>query len=288
MRSGSAQRSSTLETARRQPRLRRRLDRGGHDTGGLAVRMIEMDPDAPPGRTTAVAHPTLWFVQPQAVRGAEQADVRPPSSGGEWRSYYVVQRGLCGGPRGGGRAPGERRWSRTTTSRYPPPAAHADGRTCHRALQPHPVGDAVRLPPCCPTTLPRGAVGGILGADRAGFLTPALGVAFAACCERRVGAEVDREPLTNRQAARTGRTVTRIGVHGLGVDRDSCASARSQPDVEARLAALRARRRPSGVVRVDRTELSKNIVRGLLAYADLLRTHPEWRGPGRPPRLRLP
>jgi trehalose 6-phosphate synthase len=32
------------------------------------------------------------------------------------------------------------------------------------------------------------------------------------------------------------------------------------------------------VVRVDRTELSKNIVRGLEAYRELLRTHPEWRG----------
>ena len=32
------------------------------------------------------------------------------------------------------------------------------------------------------------------------------------------------------------------------------------------------------LVRVDRTELSKNIVRGLLAYRDLLRRHPEWQG----------
>jgi trehalose 6-phosphate synthase len=31
------------------------------------------------------------------------------------------------------------------------------------------------------------------------------------------------------------------------------------------------------VVRVDRTELSKNIVRGMLAYRQLLDEHPEWR-----------
>jgi trehalose 6-phosphate synthase len=30
--------------------------------------------------------------------------------------------------------------------------------------------------------------------------------------------------------------------------------------------------------RVDRTELSKNVYRGLLAYRQLLRTHPEWHG----------
>jgi trehalose 6-phosphate synthase len=32
------------------------------------------------------------------------------------------------------------------------------------------------------------------------------------------------------------------------------------------------------IVRVDRTELSKNIVRGLAAYRELLATRPEWRG----------
>ena len=39
-------------------------------------------------------------------------------------------------------------------------------------------------------------------------------------------------------------------------------------------------RRPAGklIVRVDRTELSKNIVRGLEAIRELLRTRPQWRG----------
>ena len=32
------------------------------------------------------------------------------------------------------------------------------------------------------------------------------------------------------------------------------------------------------IVRIDRTELSKNIVRGLAAYRELLLTHPQWRG----------
>ncbi|MDQ6839185.1 MAG: trehalose-6-phosphate synthase, partial [Actinomycetota bacterium] len=32
------------------------------------------------------------------------------------------------------------------------------------------------------------------------------------------------------------------------------------------------------IVRVDRIELSKNLLRGFLAYDDLLRTHPEYRG----------
>ena len=42
------------------------------------------------------------------------------------------------------------------------------------------------------------------------------------------------------------------------------------------------------IVRVDRTELSKNIVRGLVAYRELLVTHPEWHGTGDARGLRLP
>ena len=37
-------------------------------------------------------------------------------------------------------------------------------------------------------------------------------------------------------------------------------------------------RRRKLIVRIDRTELSKNIVRGLAAYRELLLAHPEWRG----------
>src|SRR5205807_4058822 len=34
------------------------------------------------------------------------------------------------------------------------------------------------------------------------------------------------------------------------------------------------------VLRIDRMELSKNIVRGLRAFEELLKEHPEWRGKG--------
>ncbi|SHI18139.1 alpha,alpha-trehalose-phosphate synthase (UDP-forming) [Streptomyces sp. 3214.6] len=104
---------------------------------------------------------------------------------------------------------------------------------------------------------------GMLGADRLGFLTRRWADAFTACCTEFAG-----EP---------GRT--RIGVHGLGADADFLRERSHRPDVDERMAALREEigegRRT--IVRVDRTELSKNIVRGLLAYRQLLDDHPEWR-----------
>lgn len=77
---------------------------------------------------------------------------------------------------------------------------------------------------------------------------------------------------------------TWVGVHGLGADAEFLRARSHEADVEERMAALRAEigTAPDGtarrtVVRVDRTELSKNIVRGLLAYRQLLDDHPEWR-----------
>jgi trehalose 6-phosphate synthase len=68
-------------------------------------------------------------------------------------------------------------------------------------------------------------------------------------------------------------------VHGLGADADFLRERAHRADVSERMAVLREEigegRRT--IVRVDRTELSKNIVRGLLAYRQLLTDHPEWR-----------
>ncbi|GGS80462.1 trehalose-6-phosphate synthase [Streptomyces griseoviridis] len=104
---------------------------------------------------------------------------------------------------------------------------------------------------------------GMLGADRLGFLTRRWADAFTACCEALAGG--------------LGETV--VGVHGLGADADFLRKRSREADVDERMAALREQigEGRKVVVRVDRTELSKNIVRGLLAYRRLLADRPEWR-----------
>jgi trehalose 6-phosphate synthase len=68
-------------------------------------------------------------------------------------------------------------------------------------------------------------------------------------------------------------------VHPLGVDAGSLRHRAAQPDVEAHVRALtEATGNRRLIVRVDRTELSKNIVGGLAAYRELLATHPELHG----------
>ncbi|MEU9666495.1 trehalose-6-phosphate synthase [Streptomyces bobili] len=114
-----------------------------------------------------------------------------------------------------------------------------------------------------PTDIRAQLLRGMLGADRLGFLTRRWADAFTACCAEFVG----------------GLGGTEIGVHGLGADADFLRARSHETDVEERIVALREEigegRRT--IVRVDRTELSKNIVRGLLAYRQLLDDRPEWR-----------
>jgi trehalose 6-phosphate synthase len=116
---------------------------------------------------------------------------------------------------------------------------------------------------------------GVLGADHAGFQCQRWADAFLDCCEVVLGAEVDR---SRQQVAYRGH-VTGIGVHSLGVDSAELIRRSSESDVQdkaAKLAEAAAGRKL--IVRIDRTELSKNIVRGLAAYRELLIRHPEWRG----------
>ncbi|MEU8616348.1 trehalose-6-phosphate synthase [Streptomyces sp. NPDC048623] len=131
---------------------------------------------------------------------------------------------------------------------------------------------------------------GMLGADELGFHTWGWASAFIQ------GARIDSpqgyaegvwpsgDPWRGVEHGRwdgpgRSRRRTRVRAYPLGVDGDDLLALAHRPEVDARLASLRAEVGDrKTIVRVDRTELSKNILRGLLAYRELLTTHPEWRG----------
>ncbi|HEV3066739.1 MAG TPA: trehalose-6-phosphate synthase [Streptosporangiaceae bacterium] len=126
-----------------------------------------------------------------------------------------------------------------------------------------------------PDDVAREVLEGILGADHAGFHARRWASAFLDCCEAVLGAQVDRVARTVRHAGHT----TTVGVHALGVDAPQLRARAAADDVQAHVTALTE---VAGdrklIVRIDRTELSKNIVRGLAAYRELLITWPQWRG----------
>jgi trehalose 6-phosphate synthase len=114
---------------------------------------------------------------------------------------------------------------------------------------------------------------GMLGADAVGFHSPRWADAFGRCCVQVLGAAYDERGVTCE-----GRT-TRVCVHPLGVDAAELQARSAEADVQSRLPVLQELVGDRQLLlRIDRTELSKNIVRGLEAYRELLRTRPQWRG----------
>jgi trehalose 6-phosphate synthase len=76
-----------------------------------------------------------------------------------------------------------------------------------------------------------------------------------------------------------GRPAPRTFVAPLGPDADVLAEEAASPESAAAADALRAELGGRRVVaRTDRMEPSKNIVRGMLAFEELLSVRPEWRG----------
>jgi trehalose 6-phosphate synthase len=105
-------------------------------------------------------------------------------------------------------------------------------------------------------------VDGLLGADVLGFHTQRW-------------ADLFRD--TARMVA--GREPTGVRVFPLGTDPDAMRKLGGRRNVDSELRVLDDVVGGRQVIgRVDRTELSKNVWRGLLAYRELLRTHEEWRG----------
>lgn len=124
-----------------------------------------------------------------------------------------------------------------------------------------------------PDAMSREILRALLAADVIGFSSPAWCRAFRRCAEEFLGARVDGDAveLDGR------RTVVADFV--LGVDADDLEASAASADTRA--AAQRLEDELDGrrlILRVDRTDLSKNILRGLLAYELLLQRRPEHRG----------
>ncbi len=98
---------------------------------------------------------------------------------------------------------------------------------------------------------------------------------FLHCCESMLeGVDID---FGKRLVRYKGRT-TRIRHYPISVDATGLLEYASSPEVEAHKQRLRPLLGEKTIVRVDRSEPSKNIVRGLRAFELLLERHPEFRG----------
>ncbi|MDQ3145490.1 MAG: trehalose-6-phosphate synthase, partial [Actinomycetota bacterium] len=101
---------------------------------------------------------------------------------------------------------------------------------------------------------------GLDGFHACGFHASRWARAFGDCCQEVLG----HEPTTFVSPAAVDAEDLAATVRS-----DRCVRALTELDRQVGDRAL--------IVRVDRIELSKNLLRGFLAFEDLLRHHPEWR-----------
>jgi trehalose 6-phosphate synthase len=155
--------------------------------------------------------------------------------------------------------------------------AYADVGIAHFSHTPWAPPDYFRM---LPAEVGEALLDGMLAADHVGFHAVRWATAFLDCCEAILGAQVSRAD----GAGPAGRVVhrghiTEVAVHPLGVDAPALRARARAGDVRAHVTGLgEVAGGRKLIVRVDRTELSKNIVRGLTAYRELLATRPEWHG----------
>jgi trehalose 6-phosphate synthase len=97
---------------------------------------------------------------------------------------------------------------------------------------------------------------------------------FLNCVSQFTDARVDTE---NRCVHVDGRTV-RVRAHPISVDASEFERLAETPAVRAEREALEEWRPERLVLRVDRTDPSKNVVRGIQAFGIFLDDHPEWEG----------
>jgi len=269
----------------------RRGERAVGGPGDAEVRMLDIPPGTFGAAYNGIANSVLWFVH-HLLFDTPNQPVFDAAFRGDWAQYVAYNEAFAQALAEESSA-GTRALVQDYHLALVPRMLRArrpDARIAHFEHTPWAPPDYFQM---LPDDVAVAILDGMLGADHAGFLAARWAAAFLDCCEVVLGAHVTRTPHFSRtirgvsspppgsvlgEVTHRGRT-TQVAVHPLGTDAAGLRARAGQDDVHAHVASLTERTKGRQlIVRVDRTELSKNIARGLTAYRELLVTRPEWRG----------
>jgi trehalose 6-phosphate synthase len=245
------------------------------DGAAYRLRLVTHDQDAYDRFYNVLANPTLWFLQHYLWGLGSAPDFDPPLHEA-WRDGYV---------------PVNEAFAEATLEELErEPDAAVLFHDYHLYLAPRLVREArpdvvtshfVHIPwpepdywHALPETLRVAIHEGLLANDVVGFHTDRWRQAFLRAAERIVGAQVDPVAGTIEHRGHIARAVARP----IGIDPAEFDRLAGDPKVLEREAELVRRRPDQLVVRVDRTDPSKNIVRGFRAFGLLLERHRELHG----------
>ena len=245
----------------------------------LNVRYVEVDAERHEAFYTQIANPLLWFVQHGLYGLAADPQITAETHAAYANGYVSVNRQFAEAvaeevERRGGHAlvmvqdyhfylVGD-----LVRRRCP------DAVISHFVHIPWPSPDNWRvLPPAMRDELLRG----LLGCDVVAFHTRRFARNFLACAAETLGLPIDMRSMTVQVGDR--RVAARAYPISVDIEAvEKLAASDEAAECRATLEALHLGDGKQLIVRVDRTDPSKNIVRGFRAFGQLLDDHPELRG----------
>ena len=245
------------------------------DGSPYRLRLVAHDPQAYDLYYNVVANPVLWFVQHYLWGLAESPDVDQGLHNAWSDGYETINRGFA---------------AAVLEELERQPDATVFFHDYHLYLAPRFVRDAapetilgffthVPWPQpdywrVLPESIRVAIHEGMLANDVVGFHTERWARNFLRCSWDIVGAEAD----FHGGEARFQDRMTSVRVRPISIDPEEFEELRSSERVLAEEEKIRANRPERLIVRVDRTDPSKNIVRGFRAFELYLEAHPEMHG----------
>jgi trehalose 6-phosphate synthase len=241
--------------------------------GEYRVRLVTSEPEAWDRFYNVFANPMLWFIQHYLWDLSNAPDVRREEIEAFEFGYNVVNEDLA-------RAVVEE----IADDPHPVVMAHdyhvytlpglvrrarPDVFLQHFVHIPWTQSDSWRV---LPSSIRDDIYSGLLANDIVGFHTRSYRRNFLQCCSDLLGLEVDYE----RGIVRCDEREVWVRSYPLPIDADSTRAVADGEEVRAYERELLQRRRDFLILRVDRADLSKNVLRGFSAFDLFLEQHPEF------------
>ena len=243
----------------------------GRDTTG---RFVVMDPETYERYYNVVANPMLWFIQHYLWDLSNVPDIRDEELAA-WSEGYLVANDLFADAVVEALAANPDAVVMIHDYHlYTAPASvreRVPGAFLHFFVHiPWPQPDYWRV---LPPHIRDAIITGLLSCDIVAFHTQRYARNFLLSCEDLLGLEVDYGALTVRYRDRT----VAVRHYPISIDADGFTEMATSEPVAREEATFLRRRRRHLIARVDRTDLSKNILRGFTAFDAFLDRHPEFR-----------
>lgn len=251
------------------------VEETAHDGSPYRLRLVVHDPNAYDWYYNVVANPVLWFIQHYLWGIASQPDVDQGLHHAWTEGYVAVNRNFAEAVLEELEREPEASVFFHDYHLYVAPGIvrdrAPDATLAHFVHVPWAMPDYWRV---LPDPIRRAIHVGILANDVIGFHTDRWRRNFLRSCQDILGADAD----FGGGEVHVGDRLTQVRVHPISVDPDEFDQIAETEAVLALERAIEQERPEFLILRVDRTDLSKNIVRGFRAYELYLEAHPEMHG----------